>query len=144
MNEESKMSVPRWFWIFAIIALLWNLMGCMIFLSEVFAKEAMMESFTEEQKEWSRDIPFWIYVVFAISVVSGVMGSLALLVRRRLAVHCFAISFVAVVVQMGYTMLIAGGLKVMGPSGAVMPLLVITLSIVWLCLAKYSSNKCLL
>jgi hypothetical protein len=141
MTEETKVSVPRWFWIFSIVALLWNLMGGMIFLSEVFAKEAMMESFTEEQKEWSRAIPFWIYVLFAISVVSGLMGSMALLTRRRLAIACFAVSFVAVVVQMGYTMLIAGGLEVMGPSGAVMPLLVVTLSIIWLSLAKYSRDK---
>lgn len=141
MNEESRVSVPRWFWIFAVVALLWNLMGCMIFLSEVFAKEAMMESFTAEQKEWSRAIPFWIYLVFAISVVSGVAGSIALLKRVRLAVPCFAVSFVAVVVQMGYTMLIAGGLRVMGPSGAVMPVLVVTLSMGWLFFAKYSSNR---
>ncbi len=74
MNEGLRVSVPRWFWVSAAVALLWNLMGCMIFLSEVFAKEAMMESFTEEQKEWSRAIPFWIYVVFA--VVSGVAAAL--------------------------------------------------------------------
>ncbi len=141
MNEGLRVSVPRWFWVSAAVALLWNLMGCMIFLSEVFAKEAMMESFTEEQKDWSRAIPFWIYVVFAFAVVSGVAGSIALFKRHRLAVPCFAASFVAVVVQMGYTMLIAGGLRVMGPSGAVMPVLVVTLSMLWLFFAKYSSNK---
>ncbi|MGB0761497.1 MAG: hypothetical protein ACPGPS_18270 [Rubripirellula sp.] len=141
MAEESKVSVPRWFWVFAVIALLWNLMGGMIFLSEVFAKEAMMESFTEEQKEWSRAIPVWVYVVFALSVVSGLLGSVALLARRGLAVSCFAVSFVAVVVQMGYTMLIAGGLKVMAPSGAVMPALVVVLSILWLLVANYSRRK---
>ena len=141
MTEGLSISVPRWFWSFALVALLWNLMGGMIFLSEVFAKEAMMESFTEEQKEWSRSIPFWVYVLFAFSVVSGLMGSIALLARRRLAIAFFTVSFVAVVVQMGYTMLIAGGLEVMGPSGAVMPLLVVTLSILWLLLAKYSREK---
>ena len=142
MTEDPRASVPRWCWLFAAAALLWNLMGCMIFLSEVFAKEAMMESFTEEQKEWSRAIPIWVYVVFAISVLSGVIGSIVLLLRHKLATHCFAVSFVAVVTQMGYTMLVAGGLKVMGPSGAVMPVLVTMLSMVWLCFAKYSSTKC--
>lgn len=141
MSDDSKLSAPVWFWMLAVVALLWNLMGCMIFLSEVFAKEAMMESFTEEQKEWSRAIPFWIYIVFAISVLSGVVGSIGLLVRRKLAVPCFAVSLFAVVVQMGYTMLIAGGLRVMGPSGAVMPVMVVVLAVIWLLFSKYSGNQ---
>ena len=68
-----------------------------------------MESMTEEQKEWSRSTPSWIYFVFAISVSAGVAGSICLLMRKRLAVLLFAISFVAVLIQMVHTMLIAGG-----------------------------------
>jgi hypothetical protein len=141
MNEEMKAAIPRWFWIVAVVALLWNLMGCMIFVSEVFAKEAMMESFTEEQKAWSRAVPHWVYAVFAVSVVTGLVGSIGLLKRRPIATRCFGISFVAVVIQMGYTMLIAGGLEVMGPSGAVMPVLVVSLSTVWLSFGLYCNAK---
>lgn len=141
MSEQTQASVPRWFLVIAIVALLWNLMGCMILLSEVFAKEAMMETFTEEQKEWSRSTPTWIYVVFAISVGTGVAASIFLLMRKKLAVPVFAVSFVAVVIQMVYTMLIAGGLEVMGPSGAIMPALVVFLSIVWLVFALSAGRK---
>ena len=115
------MPIPRWFWIVAVVALLWNLIGCMIFVLEVFAKEAMMESFTEEQKAWSRAIPLWVYAVFAVSVVTGMIGSIGLLRRSSIAILCFGISLGAVVIQMGYTMLIAGGLGIMRPSGGVMP-----------------------
>ena len=141
MNEQSKASVPVWFWVIAAVALLWNIMGCMILLSEVFAKEAMMESFTEEQKEWSRSIPGWVYIVFAISVATGIAGSIFLFMRKRLSVPSFTISFVAVLIQMVYTMLIAGGLRVMGPSGAVMPVLVVLLSIAWLLFSLFSKGK---
>lgn len=141
MNEQSKASVPAWFWLIAAVALLWNMMGCVIFLSEVFAKEAMMESFSEEQKEWSRAIPFWIYCVFAMAVGTGVAGSICVLMRNRLAVGLFTISFAAVLIQMAYTMLIAGGLQVMGPSGAVMPALVILLSIACLWFSRFSKGK---
>ena len=141
MNEQQKVSVPLWFWVIAVVALLWNIMGCVILLSEVFAQEAMMESMTEEQKEWSRSTPSWIYFVFAISVSAGVAGSICLLMRKRLSVLLFTISFVAVLIQMVYTMLIAGGLKVMGPSGAVMPAVVIMLSIAWLLFSLYFKGK---
>jgi hypothetical protein len=38
-------------------------------------------------------------------------------------------------------MLIAGGLQVMGPSGAVMPAVVIILSIAWLLFSQFSKGK---
>ena len=141
MSEQNSASVSRSFWLVAAIALLWNLMGCMILLSEVFAKEAMMESFTEAQKEWSRSTPTWIYIVFAISVATGIAGSVSLLMRKSLSVPLFAISCIAVIIQMVYTMLIDQGLQVMGPSGAVMPTLVVSLSIVWLLFARSCKSK---
>ncbi len=131
MNEQTKTSSPIWFWVVAVLALLWNIMGGMIFLTEVFAQESMMATMTEPQKEWARSTPMWIYVVFAIAVITGLAGSVCLLMRHRLAVPLFIVGFVAVVIQMVYTMVIAGGLQVMGPSGAVMPAIVVTLALVW-------------
>lgn len=84
-----------------------------------------MASMTEEQKEWARSIPGWIYVVYALAVSTGVAGSVGLFLRKGWTIPMFAICLVAVIVQMGYTMLISGGLQVMGPSGLVMPSLVI-------------------
>ena len=141
MNEQQKRSVPAWFWVIAAGSLLWNIIGCFIFLSEVFAQESMIESMTDQQKEWARSTPRWIYLVFAISVSTGVVGSICLLMRKALSVQMFTISFAAVLVQMVYTMLIAGGLQVMGPSGAVMPTVVITLAFVWLVFSLFSKGK---
>ena len=61
--------------------------------------------------------------------------------RKKLSVPLFTISFAAVLIQMVYTMLIAGGLQVMGPSGAVMPTVVIALSVVWLLFSLFSKGK---
>jgi hypothetical protein len=61
--------------------------------------------------------------------------------RKRLSVLLFTISFAAVLIQMAYTMLIAGGLQVMGPTGAVMPTVVITLAVVWLWFSLLSKGK---
>ncbi len=100
-----------------------------------------MESMTDAQKEWARSTPSWIYFVFAISVSTGVAGSIFLLLRKRLSVPLFAFSLVAVLIQMVYTMLVAGGLQVMGPSGAVMPATVVTLSIAWLLFSWFCKGK---
>jgi hypothetical protein len=128
VNQQPKPAVPFWYWVLAVVALLWNLLGCVFFATEMFAQEAAIQSMTEPQKEWARSIPGWIYVVYGLAVTSGVAGSIGLLRRKGWAIPLFALCLAAVVVQMGYTMLIGGGLRVMGPSAAVMPTLVIAIA----------------
>lgn len=125
MKQQTKSPVPRWYWMIAAVALLWNLMGCAFFAIEIFAQEAAMESMTQAQKEWVRSIPRWIYFVYGVAVTTGVLGSIGLFLRKSWTIATFAICLAAVTVQMVYTMLIGGGLQVMGPSGLVMPAIVI-------------------
>lgn len=110
------------------MALLWNLLGCAFFGMELFAQEAMMQSLTEAQKEWARSTPVWIYFVYGLAVFTGVAGSIGLFLRQGWTTAVFAICLAAVIVQMVYTMLLAGGLQVMGPSGLAMPVLVIAIA----------------
>ena len=124
-TSQRKSGVPRWYWAIATVALLWNLIGCAFFGMEIFAQEAAMESMTQAQKEWARSIPRWIYFVYGLAVSTGLAGTIGLFLRKGWTITMFAICLVAVIVQMVYTMLIGGGLQVMGPSGLVMPSLVI-------------------
>jgi hypothetical protein len=128
MKQKTESAVPLWYWVIAAVALLWNLLGCAFFGIEIFAQEAMMESMTEDQKEWARSIPGWIYFVYGLAVSTGLVGSIGLFMRRGWTIAMFAICLVAVIVQMVYTMIIGGGIQVMGPSGLVMPSLVIVFS----------------
>lgn len=128
MNLEAKPVVPAWYWAVVVVALLWNLLGCVAFGMEMFAQDTLMETMTEEQQKWARSIPGWIYIVYGAAVISGTGGSLGLLVRKWWSFPLFAISLPSVLVQMGYTVIIAGGMKVMGPSGLVMPALVVVVA----------------
>jgi hypothetical protein len=128
VNQQSKSAVPFWYWVIAAAALLWNLLGCLFFAVEMFAQEAAIHSMTEPQKAWARSIPGWIYVVYGLAVTTGVAGSIGLFMRKGWTIPLFRICLAAVIVQMAYTMLIAGGLRVMGPSAAVMPSLVIAIA----------------
>ena len=141
MNQNAKSAVPLWYWVIAAVGLLWNLMGCAMFGIEMFAQEAMMESMTEEQKGWARSIPGWIYFVYGLAVSTGVAGSIGLFLRKGWTIAMFTICLVAVIVQMGYTMIIAGGLKVMGPSGLVMPSLVIVFAAALLWFSWFAKSR---
>ena len=141
MNEQKTTTVPIWFWVVAGFALLWNLMGCAAFLTEIFAQDMMMATWTDEQKEWARSMPAWIYFEYAIAVGTGVAGSVFLLLRKKLAIPLFAVCSIAVIIQMVYSMLIARGLQIMGAGAAVMPCLVIIFSIVFLWFSFFSKGK---
>jgi hypothetical protein len=141
MNQNTKPAVPLWYWVIAALALLWNLLGCAAFAMEVFAQEAMMQSMTEDQKEWARSIPRWIYFVYALAVTTGVAGSIGLLMRHGWTVALFAICLAAVLVQMFYTMILGGGMQVMGPSGLVMPSLVIVFAAALLWFSWFARSR---
>jgi hypothetical protein len=100
-----------------------------------------MESWTEDQKQWARSTPGWIYFVFGLAVSTGVAGSIGLFMRKGWTIAMFAIGLVAVIVQMGYTMIIAGGLEVMGPSGAVMPSLIIVIAAALLWFSWFARSR---
>lgn len=132
-SQDTKPLMPGWYRVLAILALLWNLMGCAAFATEIFAQEAMIKEWEPAQQKWARTIPTPIYFVYGLAVVTGVAGSIGLIIRKRWSGLFFASSFVAVVIQMVYTMIIAGGVRVMGPSSVVMPAVVIIIAggLVW-------------
>ncbi|MCP4098938.1 MAG: hypothetical protein GY748_22160 [Planctomycetaceae bacterium] len=78
-----------------------------------------------------RTTPSWVYVIFGLSVATGLAACVGLLLRKNWALPLFVASFLFVLIQMGYTMLVAGGLQVMGPAGAVMPIVVVILALAW-------------
>jgi len=141
MTPQTRSAVPGWYWAIAAIALLWNLLGCASLGIELFAQEAMMQSMTEAQRAWARSIPGWIYFVYGVAVVTGLLGSIGLLLRKSWSTMMFAICLVAVIVQMVYTMLIGGGLKATGPSGAVMPVLVIAIAGALLWFSRFARSR---
>lgn len=139
--KQTKSAVPLWYWVIAAVALLWNLMECAFLSIELFAQEAFLESFTEPQKAWARSIPGWIYLVYGLAVSSGLAGSIGLLLRKGWATVMFAICLIAVIVQMVYTMLIDVGLQVMGPSGLVLPAVVIIIAAAELWFSRFARRR---
>ena len=141
MKQAIKSAVPVWFWVIAAVALLWNLLGCTFFGVEIFAQEAAIASMTQAQKEWARSIPRWIYFFYGAAVTTGVAGSIGLFLRKSWTIAMFAVCLVAVIVQMFYTMIIGGGLQAMGPSGLVMPSLVVGIAAALLWFSWFARSR---
>jgi ribose/xylose/arabinose/galactoside ABC-type transport system permease subunit len=84
--------------VIGIVALLWNCIGAFDYLMTQTRNAAYMSAFPPEQLAWFYGLPVWVVAAWAIAVWGGVLGSILLLLRRRLAVPVFLASLVAMVV----------------------------------------------
>lgn len=139
MSENSK--PPVWFWVVSAIALVWNLMGCGAYLAQVMMPDSVIAALPDAERELYSRYPAWSKAVFALAVWGGALGSLLLLLRKRLAFPVLIVSLVAILVQMYHSLFVAGSMEVYGPGAAVMPAMVILIGIFLVWFAKMGGAK---
>jgi len=132
----NSIKPPSWYWVISILALAWNAMGIKAYLDQVNNAESFQAATSPEQLAALAETPSWAIGAFATAVFAGGLGSLLLLVRKRLAYVILSISFLAVLIQMGYL--------VMNPVpdanySMTAAIILVSLFLVWF--AKKSSHK---
>lgn len=127
--------VPRrWtYWVIAFVALVWNLIGLAMFVVQVRLTPGMVAAMPAAQQQVHAATPAWVNIAFGVAVVFGVLGSLALLLRKRLAPALYMVSLLAIVVQLVGTYAVTPAWQAYGPAGLAMPamLVVIALYLYW-------------
>jgi hypothetical protein len=122
MSTEARAVTPvraDWkLWVVGIVALLWNGMGALDYVMTQTRNAAYMQQFTPEQLEYFYSFPAWVVALWAIAVWGGVLGSVLLLLRRRLAEHVFLVSFVAMVITTIHNFVLTDGMAKMGGGAA--------------------------
>lgn len=91
--------VPRWFRPVAIVALLWNFLGCAAYLSDVTRDSADSTGVSAAERALHAAWPAWAVAGTALAVWFGAAGSLALVLRKRWALPVLVISLFGVVLQ---------------------------------------------
>lgn len=88
------------YWVIAAVALLWNLLGMWAYYSNVTATpETLASLYNEEQIALILSSPKWVTSATALAVTGGVVGSILLLLRNKLAVPFFIVSLLSLIVQ---------------------------------------------
>lgn len=115
---------PISFWIIAILALLWNLMGLLAFVGDLMFTEEMLQGLSDADRQLRAQFPEWTTIVYGIATIGGALAALLLTLRKKWAFHIFVISLVAVLVQMGYTLLVVNAIAIKGWTVAILPLII--------------------
>lgn len=104
--ETDEPKAPKWLWLAGGFGLLWNAYGFYQFIGSFRqTKDSLMAvSMTAAQAELYLSLPGWISAAFAVGVIGGLAGSVALLMRSAQAVVIFWASMA------GYITLFSGDL----------------------------------
>lgn len=130
------------FWIVAIIALIWNLMGLTAFLMDTFAPELSQVGFTAEQIEMASSAPFWTKIAYGTATITGFLAAVMLIAKKKLAIVLFLISLIASIFHSGHIIVGMDGMNVFGLwMGLAFPLLIIVLDLFFWWYSKYALQK---
>lgn len=142
MTTNIKTKPSATFWVLSIIALLWNLMGVYAYISDAYAKDETMATFTEAQRSIFESQPTWLTAAYAIAVFAGAIGCIALLLRKKWATPLFWISLVAVLVRTGYYFFMTNTTEVFDVvQGTVLPIIVIVIAGLLLIYSKIATDR---
>ncbi|MGY1425471.1 hypothetical protein [Lysobacter sp. A289] len=133
------MTRPAWFWVVAVLALLWNLFGLAMFYLQYTMTPDQLAQLPEAQRSLQEGFPDWLWALNCAAVVAGTLGSILLMMGRRLALPVFWVSLVAVVVLFGYCLFPGRMLEVLGAAQSLpMPILVTVIAILLIWFARWS------
>lgn len=131
-----------WFIIAAVLAVVWDAMGVMAYISTMTISAEDMAKMTEAEQAIHKATPAWANGAFAIAVFGGLIGSLLLLLKKSLALPVLIVSLLAILVQMFNAFFIMDSYAVFGPGGTIMPIMVIVIAVllVWLAISAKSKK----
>jgi len=133
--------VPRWYRPVAVLALLWNLLGCAAYLSDVTKDRTDAAAFSAAEQALHAVWPVWAVAGTALAVWFGAAGSLALLLRTRWALPLLVISALGVLVQDVAFLMHADLVSRLGAAVWVMQGLVLAVSIGLVLLARRAAVR---
>ncbi len=94
---------------------------------------------TEWDLAYHAALPVWFTPVYAVAVLGGLFGSIALLLRSRHATPLYIASLAGVIVQFGYVFLATGLLAHKGAAATVpFPLFIVAVAAVQIWLSRFA------
>lgn len=124
-----------------VLSLLWNAVGAFDYLATQLELEFYMSQFTEQQLAYFYGFPSWAVAGWAFGVWGSVVGSIALLLRKKWAVPAFAVSLAGMLVSTIYNFVLSNGAEIMGSGGMVFSFVIWMIAIFLLVYARAQAQR---
>ena len=135
MDEGERAAVPGWYWVLAVLVLLWEAFGCFTYLTQVRMTPEALAALPAAGREIWLSMPGWATSAYAVAVWVGLAGAIALLLRHRIARTSFIVSLAALLVQFGWVFLATPIMETIGAPAVALPAVIVIAGIVlvWFC-----------
>lgn len=134
-------SRPTGYWIIAVLALLWNLLGVAMFCMQVALTPEQLAAMPPEQRQIHEAMPGWVQGAYAVAVFAGVLGAVGLLLKKRWATTFFLWSLIGLVAQCLGVFLLTPAWQVLGPAGLLMPILLLAIALFLLSYSRRAAAR---
>ena len=133
MADGEKIGVPPWYWVVAVLALVWEAIGCFMYVSQMTMSPEAFAQLPQAQRDMMNASPGWVNAAYAIAVWPGLIGVIGLVLRKAWAKPFLILSVLGIIVQFGWVFAVGSSLAELGPSAAIVPLciLLVGLALVW-------------
>ncbi len=91
-NPHPKIATPWYFWAVAVLAIVWNGLGIVLWGGTTFTPTSFLEGMPQAHRDYVSSLPLWSTFTWGLGVIGGTAGSILLLLRHRLSVPVFAAS----------------------------------------------------
>ncbi|MGK0427589.1 MAG: hypothetical protein ACJAUR_001702 [Ulvibacter sp.] len=127
MKTKNKPSSA--FWMISVIALIWNIIGVIMYLIQAFTTDDMKALLPETEREMYDNKPAWATAAFAFAVFAGLFGSIGLLMRKKWTTALFLISLIGILIHQVYIFFVSGIMEGASASIMAMPILVTVIGV---------------
>ena len=132
--------ISTWFKATVIVLLIWNLMGVLNFVMQLYMTEEAILALPENQQIFYSEFTWLSKLAFAMGVFGGTLGCIALLAKKKVALKLFWISFIGIIIQMNHNLGLANGGEIQSYIFGMSSLL-LAITILSIYLTKKAFNK---
>ncbi len=133
---------PTWFTVGVVLLILWGLSACVSLYMHFGVGPAADAS--DYDKQLYADMPSWVNITYVVSVLSSLFSSIALLMRRKVAVPLSVLSLIGVIVQFGWIFTMTDIIAVKGVWTTYFPAFVLLVQLIQLWFANKANGSGLL
>ncbi len=101
----------------------------MAYLIQMFMTPEALATLPEAEQALYLNTPCWVTSAFAVAVWTGLLGSLLLLLEKKLSASLFVASLIGVLAQNYYSFFGSNMIEVVGMARMILPISVIAVSI---------------
>ncbi len=132
---------PKWFRVVAVVALLWNLLGCFAFLSDLRLSPDDLARMSVAQQTLYHLRPLWATLATGVAVFGGALGCLGLALSKRWALPLLILSLTGVLVQDFGLFVLAHAASIAGPLAVTLQAVVLIVAIALVMLARSANAR---